>query len=93
MTAIEIYDQTIKSLPVEERLQLARLILDDLAPDAGQSDIDVLERPGEIRDREHLEELLLAGLDSGPGIEATPEYWQQKRTILLECHAQKAQKA
>jgi hypothetical protein len=93
MTVFEIYDQTIKPLPAEERLHLARLILDDLSPDAAKFPVALPERPGEIRDQEHLEELLLAGLHSGPEIEATTEYWQQKRAALLERHAQKAQKA
>lgn len=36
--------------------------------------------------QEKLEALLLEGLDSGPGIEATPEYWERKRAELLERH-------
>ena len=35
------------------------------------------------RARERLEALLLEGLDSGPPIEVTPEYWEQKRARLL----------
>ncbi len=38
------------------------------------------------REQEQLEMLLLEGLDSGPGIEVTPEYWQRKRAQLLERH-------
>lgn len=34
MTTYEIYTQAIKPLTADERLQIARLILDDLAPDA-----------------------------------------------------------
>ena len=93
MTAYEIYDQTIRTLPIDERLRLAKLILNDLSPDEATPDQDYTERSGEIRDQDHLEELLLAGLDSGPGIEVTPEYWNNKRTTLLERHAQKTQKA
>jgi hypothetical protein len=33
MTTYEIYKQTIRPLAADERLQIARLILDDLAPD------------------------------------------------------------
>ncbi len=36
------------------------------------------------RTQERLEALLLDGLDSGPPVEATPEFWQQLRTDLLE---------
>lgn len=34
MTTYEIYTQAIKPLTADERLHIARLILDDLAPDA-----------------------------------------------------------
>jgi hypothetical protein len=93
MTVYEIYDQTIKTLPVDERLRLAKLILNDLSPDEETLGQNFAERPGEIRDQDHLEELLLAGLNSGPGIEVTPEYWENKRTVLLERRAQRTQKA
>jgi antitoxin ParD1/3/4 len=29
--------------------------------------------------RDRLEQLLIEGLDSGPGIEVTPEYWEKKK--------------
>jgi hypothetical protein len=93
MTVYEIYDQTIKALSAEERLRLAKLILNDLLPDDATFSQAFPERLSEIRDQDRLEELLLAGLNSGPAIEATPEYWEQKRTTLLERHAQKAPKA
>ena len=35
---------------------------------------------------EKLEALLLEGLESGPPIEVTPEYWEKKRARLLERH-------
>jgi antitoxin ParD1/3/4 len=35
-----------------------------------------------------LERLLLEGLDSGPPIEATSEYWAEKRARLLGRHRQ-----
>ena len=89
MTVYDIYDQNIKSLPAGARLQLAKLILNDLSPEEPLA-TEVSDRPGDIRDQNHLEELLLAGLNSGPGIEATPEYWREKRTTLLERHALKA---
>jgi hypothetical protein len=88
MTVYDIYDQTIRSLPAGERLQLARLILDDLPPH-GTLDPAVEERPTEVRDHDELEELLLAGLGSGPAIDVTPEYWRQKRAALLERHTHK----
>ncbi len=39
------------------------------------------------RAEETLEARLLEGLDSGEPIEITPEYWERKRTQLLERHA------
>jgi antitoxin ParD1/3/4 len=36
------------------------------------------------RAQERLEALLLEGLDSGPPIEVTPEYWVKKKAKLLE---------
>ena len=41
----------------------------------------------EARKREaeaRLEKLLLEGLDSGPPVEVTPEFWQRKRAELLK---------
>jgi antitoxin ParD1/3/4 len=35
---------------------------------------------------EKLEALLIEGLDSGPPIEVTPEFWEKKRAALLERH-------
>jgi antitoxin ParD1/3/4 len=32
--------------------------------------------------KERLEKLLLEGLDSGPGVEATPEWWAERRREL-----------
>ncbi|MDJ0617823.1 MAG: type II toxin-antitoxin system ParD family antitoxin [Calothrix sp. MO_192.B10] len=35
------------------------------------------------QNQEHLEELLIAGLDSGEVIEVTDEWWEQKRKHLI----------
>jgi hypothetical protein len=60
MTIYELYDSAIKTLPVNERPRLARLILDDAAPDA----------PYETEATQaYLAGLIKEGLDSGP---ATP---------------------
>jgi hypothetical protein len=40
-----------------------------------------------VRDPDHLEELLLAGVNSGPAVEATPEYWSDLR-LELESRAE-----
>jgi len=74
MTVNQIYNETIKSLPSNDRLLLARLILDDITSYPTRL---------EIRDHNHLEELLLSGLHSGPGIEATPDYWELLETDLI----------
>lgn len=41
------------------------------------------------RAEEKLEALLLEGLNSGDPIEITPEYWERKRTLLIERHNKK----
>ena len=38
MSAVEVYEQTVKSMPSSERLRLASLILNDLAPTDGPVD-------------------------------------------------------
>ena len=88
MTVDEIYDQTIRTLSVDERLRLAQLILSDLSTDEEAFDRDFADLAGEIRDLAHLEALLLVGLNSGHGIEVTPQYWENKRTTLLERRAE-----
>jgi antitoxin ParD1/3/4 len=48
-------------------------------------DVDNLVREDQKqREQERLEVLLLQGLDSGPSIEVTPEYWERKKARLLE---------
>lgn len=54
-----------------------------------------LLRPKEIpsqkqRAEEKLEALLLERLNSGSPIEITPDYWERKRTLLLERHNKKS---
>ncbi|MBN3944571.1 MAG: type II toxin-antitoxin system ParD family antitoxin [Nostoc sp.] len=34
--------------------------------------------------QEHIEELLIAGLESGETIEVNDQWWQQKRTHLID---------
>lgn len=60
MTIYEMYDRSIKPLPVADRLRLARLILDDAAADDPMTAADALAR---------YTELIEEGYDSGP---ATP---------------------
>jgi len=40
--------------------------------------------PTTVRDKAHLEELLLKGLNGGPGIEVTDEYWESKKKHLID---------
>ena len=74
MNATQIYNEAIKSMPSDERLLLARLILDDIA---------LYPARPEIKDKNHLEELLLAGLHSGAGVEATSEFWEKLEAELI----------
>jgi antitoxin ParD1/3/4 len=39
---------------------------------------NVLEQARKHAARERVDQLLLQGLDSGPGIEVTPEWWRNK---------------
>ncbi|HZO90380.1 MAG TPA: hypothetical protein VFB38_18790 [Chthonomonadaceae bacterium] len=89
MTVYELYDQTIKPLPAEERLRLAKLILNDLSPDEETLKGAAPERPSEIRDQDHLEELLLAGLNS-PKREMTKQDWAALHQAAREAAGQKA---
>ena len=73
ITVDEIYNQ-VKLLPPTEQKQLADRLLNDIAP----------EPPNTFHNEEELEQMLLAGLNSGPYIVATPEYWQQKKERLAE---------
>ncbi len=43
------------------------------------------------RAEEKLEALLLEGLNSGEPIEITPEYWEKKRTQIIERHNKKTE--
>lgn len=43
------------------------------------------------RAKDHLESLLLEGLASGPGEEASPEWWAQRRTELAKRLKRRAQ--
>jgi len=54
--------------------------------------VDPAEPPNTIRDRAHLEELLLEGLNSGPAIDVTPEYVEAERERLIDKHIRKRSK-
>jgi antitoxin ParD1/3/4 len=45
---------------------------------------DLVREDQKKKAQEKLEILLMAGLESGSGEEATPEYWQRLRSDLLE---------
>ena len=46
--------------------------------DAGEFIANLIEQARQHAAHAHLEKLLLEGLDSGPGIEVTPDWWRQK---------------
>jgi hypothetical protein len=48
ITIYEIYDRNIKSLSIADRLRLARLILDDAAPDEPMTPVEAQARYAEI---------------------------------------------
>lgn len=80
MTIYEIYDKSIKGLSVFDRLRLARLILDDAAPD---DPMPVEEA------RAHLAQLIQDGIDSGP---ATPWTVDDVDRIKEEVRARSARR-
>ena len=47
---------------------------------------ELLQEALEGAAEEHLEKLLLEGLESGEPIEVTPEFWQQLRAELVAKH-------
>src|SRR5262245_66630223 len=49
----------------------------------------VREAQRRSRDQDRLEEMLIAGLDSGPAEEATPEYWRRLRQKLEDAIARR----
>lgn len=48
--------------------------------------VDLVEQDRRRAARKELEGLLLEGLNSGPGIEVTPEYWEAKKQACLARH-------
>ncbi len=52
--------------------------------------VDLVEQDRQRAARKDLQELLLTGLQSGPGIEVTPEYWEAKKQAWRSRHQGKA---
>ncbi len=73
MTAFDVYNQA-KSLPVNDRLLVARLILDDLTD----------KPPSNFETEEELEELLMEAINNGKTVEVNDEFWARKRQELIE---------
>lgn len=48
------------------------------------------DAPFVVRTREELEAKLLEGINSGPSIRATPEFWEERRKALEERMAKRA---
>ena len=44
----------------------------------------ILREQERIAQQEHIESLLLEGLESGEPVEATEDWWEQKRTQLVK---------
>jgi antitoxin ParD1/3/4 len=54
---------------------------------------ELIRRDQREKAQRKLEELLLAGLQSGDPIEVTPEYWEKKRKTLLEKYGKRAEES
>jgi antitoxin ParD1/3/4 len=52
---------------------------------------DLVEEALDRKNEERLEKLLLEGLDSGPAIRVTPEFWQELRSELAEKHGKRGE--
>jgi antitoxin ParD1/3/4 len=44
---------------------------------------ELISQDQKRKTQEHIEELLIAGLESGEAIEVNDEWWEQKRTHLI----------
>ena len=53
---------------------------------------ELLRQDQKRRAQEKLEAMLLEGINSGPPIEVTPEFWEQKRKLIRKLAAAKAAK-
>jgi putative addiction module CopG family antidote len=45
---------------------------------------DLIQTFGDALPLEHLDTALLRGLNSGPGIEVAPDYWEKKRQDFVD---------
>ena len=45
--------------------------------------LELISQDQQRKAQEHIEELLIEGLDSGEAIGVTDEWWEQKRTHLI----------
>jgi hypothetical protein len=70
MTIYAIYDQSIKQLPLDERRNLARLILDEVGEEPRMTRAEAETRLGE---------LVQQALDSGPPVPLTEDVWDKIR--------------
>jgi antitoxin ParD1/3/4 len=84
------------SLPDDLRAFVEARAADEGFPSAAEYVAELVRREHaqvegyDLEDPEVLERLLLEGLDSGPGIEMTPERWARMRRELIEKHRGKA---
>ncbi len=65
---------------------VASLIIADKPDESGESDMPE-PPPGAsyaVNSREELEAKLLEGLNSGPPIRVTPEFWEERQRVLEE---------
>lgn len=52
---------------------------------------DLVEEALDRKNEERLEKLLLEGLDSGPPVRVTPEFWQELRAELTEKYGKRGE--
>ncbi|NMG09489.1 hypothetical protein [Brasilonema sp. UFV-L1] len=85
---IELPDTVLQQLPHNQQVKVIILVNE---PSEDEEDEEawrrlaseqLLKGYGE-KAQEHIEELLIEGLESGEAIEVTDEWWEQKRTHLM----------
>jgi len=71
MTIQEIYEESIKQLPISDRLQLVRLIMDDADP----AELAATTKAASLR----FDQLVQEAIDSGPARPLTATDWDYIR--------------
>jgi hypothetical protein len=81
--------EEIKTHDIELNGHMVRLIVDPETDDASE----LADPPFTVRSRDHLVELLLEGVRSTSSVEATPEFWDEMESQLVQRHQSRTDKS